>query len=167
MQLNYWNTDQNLFYTTLHLKEIIEDVEFRIVSYSSDSIKLTYKNESFALQKIEPEKTNISEDIVGLWYAPADSVPVKAKEYSTTRNFLTNPTFEFTKDSFNIYTFDYFARGRYKFIDGKTKLIILETTPNHTESKCIIINSIDVSRLSILLEDDKSSWRRYELVRRS
>ncbi|UZR98856.1 hypothetical protein [Chondrinema litorale] len=166
VHLNYWNTDQNLFYATLHLKEIIEDIEFRIVSYSSDSIKLSYKDESYSMLKIEPEKTHISNEIVGLWYAPADSIPIKAKEYSETRNFLTNPTFEFTKDSFNIYAFDYFARGKYKYIDGKTKLIILESIPYYTGSKCIILDSIDESHLNILLEDDISTWKRYELVRR-
>ena len=109
------------------------------------------------------EESTLTQDIIGTWIEPLDSFPRTFPEFEESGEFLMNPIFKFSIDSFNIRTEDFRRSGTLKVIDGTTQQLILESESNYMDNKIIIVEQHSRKLLELRLKNDMGQWDLYKL----
>ena len=144
----YWHVKDGLLSTSLWLTSRItpSESELTLRSYRDGALNFTYKTDhsdvdpkhTFKLDEIrqyrykaipmnEKKEPDITPYLLGPWYDPTDSIFASFSDHNRIGKVLGNPTFTFTKDSFNIRTENFNTKGIYRIINSSPDVIILES----------------------------------------
>ncbi|MTI29647.1 hypothetical protein [Xanthovirga aplysinae] len=166
-QFGFWNVKQDFKSQYLSLKDILNEATFTVNSWKNDTLTLSYDSYTYTVTKLHNKKINLSEKIVGSWIAPLDSFPRTLPEFEETGKFLMNPTFSFSKDSFNIRTEGFRRTGKFNVFNGETQFIVLETESGYDQNKFLIFEEINKENLVVRFKNDRGWWKPYKLIKKN
>ncbi|HYF68983.1 MAG TPA: hypothetical protein VD884_12655 [Ohtaekwangia sp.] len=173
-QVGYWSIKNDLFHTKLRFTNHIEDGEITLRSYRDDILSFSsYKDNRFqtvnkqyrykAIKMNETTESNLTPLLLGSWHDPADSILGSFLQHTETGKVMVNPTFRFTKDSFDIQTEFYREKGTYRIASFGHDVILLESirysNNNGDAHMTVEIDYIDSTELRLRL-DKKYRLRR-------
>ena len=140
--------------------------ELTLRSYRDGALHFTYKTDHFvggpkhaskldgikqyrfkAIPMKETKEPDITPYLLGSWYDPTDSILASFPEWNRTGKILGNPTFEFTKDSFNIRTENFNTKAFYRIVNSSPDVIILESKLFFQNQMTIDVDYIDSTEI--------------------
>ena len=164
----YWHVKGGLLSASLWLANRItpSESELKLRSYHDGVLNFTYKTDHFdrgrkheykldevkqnrykAIPLKEAKEPDITPYLLGSWYDPTDSIFASFSDYNRTGKVLGNPTFTFTKDSFNIRTENFNTKGIYRIINSSPDVIILESKLFFQNQMTIDVDYIDSAEI--------------------
>lgn len=164
----YWHVKDGLLSPSLWLTNRItaSESELTLRSYRDGALNFTYKidhsdvdpKHRFKLDEVkqnrfkaipikETNEPDITPYLLGSWYDPKDSIFASFSDYNRTGKVLGNPTFTFTKDSFNIRTENFNTKGIYRIINSSPDVIILESELFFQNQMTIDVDYIDSTEI--------------------
>ena len=117
------------------------------------------KGNCYKAVPIQKTTGRLSSHLIGSWYDPTDSIYASFADWLRTGHLLENPTFKFTKDSFNIRTANFKTKGTYRVINGHPEVIILKSEKFFQNLMTINIDFIDSTEIRARFDKD------YRLIR--